>query len=49
MARYGKSERENSKIFVSGPGFSLEGQSKVAVGGRVSYEYVAILLIHSKS
>ena len=51
MARYGKSERENSKISVSGPGVSLEGYSKVPVGGRVSYVYhwyVAILLIHSK-
>ena len=49
MARYGKSQRENSKISVSGPGFSLEDHSKVPVGGRVSYVYAAILLIHSKS
>ena len=49
MARYGKSERQNSNNSVSGPGFSLEGHSKVVVGGRVSYEYVAVLLIHSTS
>jgi hypothetical protein len=40
---------ENSKISVSGPDFSLEGHSKVAVGGRVSYAYVAVLLINSTS
>jgi hypothetical protein len=49
MVRYGKPDLENSKISVSGPGFSLEGHSKVAVGGRVSYAYVAILLLNSTS
>ena len=49
MVRYGKPDLENSKISVSGPGFSLEGHSKVAVGGRVSYAYMAVLLLNSMS